>query len=170
MCFFFYLISQESQLGQEVLREFEFVSHCALLHLCPHGFSLLTNRLLKPYKSQRLMERSGFVQLNWTALLSFLHIPLLTGTASVSPCPVWFYQTDSGPCLPMRWTDWKQKSHLTTIIYSVRCVWPMQPSWTLGTSLLAAMAKFLKDTPESAFRIGLLCLNDLHHIIQSFLL
>lgn len=41
-----HLISQELQLCQEVVSELKFVSHCALLHLGPHGFGLLADGLL----------------------------------------------------------------------------------------------------------------------------
>lgn len=43
-----YLISQEAQLGEEVLSQLEFISHSAFLYLCPHGLSLLADGLLKP--------------------------------------------------------------------------------------------------------------------------
>lgn len=41
-----HLISQEAQLGEEVLSLLDLFPHCAFLHLRPHGLSLLTDDLL----------------------------------------------------------------------------------------------------------------------------
>lgn len=57
-----YFISQKAQLCEEVLSQLEFISHCAFLHLGPHGLRLLANGLLKPETVQHLARQDKYSQ------------------------------------------------------------------------------------------------------------
>lgn len=118
-CCRFHLVSQEAQLCEEVLSQLDFISHCALLHLRPHGFSLLADALLHPDTAEHLARQISITNKRKRKNDSsfFVDVPLLTDTASVSPCQVWSCQTGLDPCSPAQETDWKKWCSVSNKVY-----------------------------------------------------